>query len=158
MNAFVEMTEATANILHVTAAVEREFGEDHVVVTADGLEVKDCAGTQGLKFWKVNSRKVFAVPEEDLQAPVRKRSRKSRAHMDTVDPLDFEDTLEELKTEISRMHEKLDKVFSLTRDSPIAAGLRIPLQDALKCKITGYRYVKNWVQRESPALKRNSRL
>ena len=38
---FVEMTEATANVLHVTAAAEREFGEDHIVVTADGLEVKD---------------------------------------------------------------------------------------------------------------------
>ena len=33
------------------------------------------------------------------------------------------------------MHEKLDKVFSLTRDSPVPAGLRILLQDSLKCKI-----------------------
>ena len=40
------------------------------MVTTDGLEVKDCPGTQGLKFWKVNSRKFFAVPEEDLLAPV----------------------------------------------------------------------------------------
>ena len=118
---FVEMAEATANVLHVTAAAEWEFGEDHVVVTANGMEVKDCAGTQGLKFWNVNSQTYFTVPEEDLQAPARKRSRKSLAHMDTVDPLDFE----ELKTEMSRIHEKLDKVFSLTRDSPIPAGLRI---------------------------------
>ena len=83
---------------------------------------------------KVNSRNFFAVLEEDLRAPVRKRSRKSRAHMD-ADPLDFEETLDELKTEVARMHEKLDKVFSLTRDSPVPAGLRILLQDSLKCKI-----------------------
>jgi hypothetical protein len=52
------------------------FGEDYVVVTADGLEVKDGPGTQGLKSWKVNSRKFFAVPEDDLLAPTRKRSRR----------------------------------------------------------------------------------
>lgn len=44
---FVELTEATANVLHVTAAVQRELGEDHVIVTADGLEVRDSSGTQG---------------------------------------------------------------------------------------------------------------
>lgn len=73
---FVEMSEAPANVLHVTAAAQRMFGEDYVVVTADGLEVKDGPGTQGLKSWKVNSRKFFAVPEDDLLAPTRKRSRR----------------------------------------------------------------------------------
>ena len=66
--------EMKGNVLHVTAAAQREFGEDYVVVTADGLEVKDCTGPQGTKFWKVNSRKLFSVPEDDLVAPVWKRS------------------------------------------------------------------------------------
>ena len=130
------MTEATANVLHVTAAAQREFGEDYVVVTADGLKVKDCTGTKGLKFWKVNSRKFFAVPEDDLIAPVQKRRRRADTALDS---LDFKDAMEGLKNdlrdEMSVLHGKLDKVFTLTQDSAIPAGLRILLHDALKCKI-----------------------
>ena len=44
---FVNITEATANLMHVLTAVREDFGEDYVVVTAEGLEVKDSSGTQG---------------------------------------------------------------------------------------------------------------
>ncbi len=44
---FVNITEATANLNHVLTAVREEFGEEYVVTTADGLEVKDSSGTQG---------------------------------------------------------------------------------------------------------------
>ena len=44
---FLELTETMANVLHITAAVQWEFGDVYVVVTADGLEVKDSSGTQG---------------------------------------------------------------------------------------------------------------
>ena len=44
---FLDVAEATANVHHISALVKREFGEDHVVVTADGLEVRDSSGTQG---------------------------------------------------------------------------------------------------------------
>ena len=45
----------------------------------------------GLKFWKVNSRKKFALPKEDLLAPVRKKARNSDSAaclIQTLGPVD----------------------------------------------------------------------
>ena len=36
------------NVLNVTAAAQREFGDNYMIVTVDGLEVKDSTGTQGI--------------------------------------------------------------------------------------------------------------
>ena len=46
---FIPLSESTANIHHVTLAVKAEFGNEYVVVTADSLQVRDSAGTQGTK-------------------------------------------------------------------------------------------------------------
>ena len=45
---FIELCEKTANVGYVLTQVQREFGSEYAVVTADGLEVKDSSGTQGL--------------------------------------------------------------------------------------------------------------
>ena len=45
---FIVLGESTANIHHISSAVKTEFGDDHIVVTADGLEVRDSSGTQGM--------------------------------------------------------------------------------------------------------------
>ena len=45
---FVDLTDSSANIDHVLAAVKRQWGHDQVVVTADGLRIEDSAGTQGM--------------------------------------------------------------------------------------------------------------
>ena len=45
---FIELCEKTANVGYILTQVQREFGLDHIVVTADGLEVKDSSGTQGI--------------------------------------------------------------------------------------------------------------
>ncbi len=47
--AFVHICETTANLLHILTAIREEFGDNYVVTTADGLEVKDSSGTQGKK-------------------------------------------------------------------------------------------------------------
>jgi len=44
---FVELTEFTANVPSILAAVQMEFGNDYVIVTGNGLEVKDSPGTDG---------------------------------------------------------------------------------------------------------------
>ena len=90
----MELTEATANMQYVTSAVQHEWGAEYVVVTSDGLPIPDSSSTQGMlctlsmylhhyyylyvgfKFWKVNSRKFHAVPEDDLLAPERTRRRR----------------------------------------------------------------------------------
>ena len=45
---FINISEAIANIFHVTAAVQWVFGDDHYIVMADGLEVKESSGMQGI--------------------------------------------------------------------------------------------------------------
>ena len=47
---FVEVSEETANINYILAAVQRKWGECYTVVTNDGLEIDDCSGTQGKCF------------------------------------------------------------------------------------------------------------
>ena len=44
---FVDVTEATANVNYITAAVQRRWGSDHSLVTSDGLQLDDSSGTQG---------------------------------------------------------------------------------------------------------------
>ena len=45
---FIEVCERTANVAYILTQIQREFGLDYTVVTADGLEVKDSSGTQGM--------------------------------------------------------------------------------------------------------------
>lgn len=44
---FVDVTEATANVNYITAAVQRRWGSDHLLVTSDGLQLDDSSGTHG---------------------------------------------------------------------------------------------------------------
>jgi len=44
---FVELVESIANVPYVTSVIRNEYGNDHIVVTSDGLEVKDSSGTRG---------------------------------------------------------------------------------------------------------------
>lgn len=44
---FIELCESTANMPYVSEKVKNEFGNDHVLVSADGLEITDSSGTQG---------------------------------------------------------------------------------------------------------------
>ena len=45
---FVDITEATANVNYIVSVVQRKWGEDHTIVTADRLQLEDCSGTQGV--------------------------------------------------------------------------------------------------------------
>ena len=140
------MSEAIAHVLHVTAAVHRVFGDDHIIMTTDGLEVKDSSGTQGilhiyllifellseymtvsfntgLRFWKVNSRK-FSTTEEDLQAPTHKRSKRMDVGVDE---------LEAIREDLGSLNDKIDKIFAVTKD--VQPGSKLFLSDALRCKI-----------------------
>ena len=44
---FVDVTEATANVTYIKLVIQQKWGHDYTLVTADGLELEDCAGTQG---------------------------------------------------------------------------------------------------------------
>ena len=44
---YVELTEATANITHVTDMVRKQWGTEYYIVSAEGIEIADSAATQG---------------------------------------------------------------------------------------------------------------
>ena len=43
----IDVNEKTANLDHVTKEMQQRWGQEYVIVTADGLQLEDCEGTQG---------------------------------------------------------------------------------------------------------------
>ena len=120
-------------MLSLTCAILHDF-----VVQACHSYINSVCVPAGMKFWKVNSRKFYAVPDEDLLAPVRKKSRKSPSSIEDHDDhlsSSCADVLNDFSDEIALLHKKIDRVFELTKDTPVPLGLRGLLQDTLKCKI-----------------------
>ncbi|XP_076133850.1 uncharacterized protein LOC143116552 isoform X2 [Alosa pseudoharengus] len=74
----VRFGEFEACVPSILAKVREALGEQETMILTDsqGNEILDSEGTRGSWFWKQNSRKVFAVPENQLghlQANKRKR-------------------------------------------------------------------------------------
>ena len=44
---FVDVTESTANVNYISNVVQKRWGYNYILVTADGLEIEDSSGTQG---------------------------------------------------------------------------------------------------------------
>lgn len=45
--AFIDVTDSTANVHYITNVVQKRWGADFQLVTADGLQLEDSSGTQG---------------------------------------------------------------------------------------------------------------
>ena len=93
----------------------------------------------GIKFWKMNSRKFFTIPEKDLLAPCRTKSRGS-----AVQPIDLSsdgstcncaEAVGDLADDVPMLTRKIDRIFELTKDTPVPLSLRGLLTNTLKCKI-----------------------
>jgi len=48
--AFIDVTDSTANAHCITNVVQKRWGTDFQLVTADGLQLEDSSGTQGTPF------------------------------------------------------------------------------------------------------------
>lgn len=44
---YIELTEATANIMHITEVVHKQWGTEYNIVFAEGIEIADSAATRG---------------------------------------------------------------------------------------------------------------
>ncbi len=99
----------------------------------------------GFRFWKVNSRKFYAVPEESLFAPAKRRRQRRRRDSSPSPPpasavqCSCQDALDELKEEmrggLQDLKAGFDKIFKLTSDLNVPLGLKSLLSDTLKCRI-----------------------
>lgn len=45
--AFIEVTDSTANVHYLNHAIKEKWGEDYCLVTGDGIKIEDSSGTQG---------------------------------------------------------------------------------------------------------------
>ncbi|XP_023658943.1 uncharacterized protein [Paramormyrops kingsleyae] len=74
----VRLSEFEACVPSIVSKVKEALGQEESIILTDsqGNEIMDSEGTRGLTYWKQNSRKVFAVPEEQiglLQSNKRRR-------------------------------------------------------------------------------------
>ena len=46
--AYVVMSERQANVDYILRELREEFGDGHILVNSDGLEIRDSPGTRGL--------------------------------------------------------------------------------------------------------------
>jgi len=44
---FIDVDESTANVDHISGFIREKWGDDQVLVTADGLKIDDSSGTRG---------------------------------------------------------------------------------------------------------------
>ena len=89
----------------------------------------------GMKFWKTSSRKVYAVPVEDLkQQPRRKREREEGDETQVVID-DLEAAIQSMRQDLTTIKDQIKKLCAVTKDTPIPTGLKIALVEALQCKI-----------------------
>lgn len=140
---FIEVTEDTATVLYLSAAAKREYGESFILVTSDGLEILDRAATKGLKFWKIPSRKVYAIDAEAIEIPTFSTSAHSngpplkRRHpsqdMD-FDP-QIQGKLDDLKMSLESVSKDVSKIVRLTPQTSIPMNLKVCLLDTFVCKI-----------------------
>ncbi|KAL5509366.1 hypothetical protein EMCRGX_G004736 [Ephydatia muelleri] len=132
---FIPIVEATATLPHILSEVKQNAGEDYVIVTWDGLEVKESSGTEGFNFWKVSARKFYAIPDDDLRPADARGVKRSRTAAAVLTSHSDNDVLCAISHDVAAIHEKTDAIMSLTKDAKIPLGLKKLLNDALKCHI-----------------------
>ena len=99
----------------------------------------------GLKFWKVGSRKLYAVKESDLKDKKRMSSviniSSSSSDEDMITPLVKRKhtaeivKLSNISSDLRRVQNSVDKIFTLTAGMSVPIGLRSVLYDTFKCSI-----------------------
>ena len=163
---YVTVTEGTANLDYVSQAVQRKWGSHYVLVTSDGLKLDDSA--QGIyicswnimqntlyipnteiQFWKVGSRKIYAVRELDLRL-----GRVNKATISDTESSDEEfmplpkrskrialckgqqlADIDQLLTEVWGLRSDIGHLFEVNQQLPVPIGLQKALIDTFRCCI-----------------------
>ena len=85
----------------------------------------------GLKFWKVGSRKIYAVRDSEMG-----KKRSSCGHASNVDDISSSsDDNEDFISELKELKEAVNKLVAVTPSMNIPLGLRSILYDTFKCSI-----------------------
>ncbi|XP_030218838.1 uncharacterized protein tmem70 isoform X4 [Gadus morhua] len=65
----VRFSEFEASVNSISVKVVEALGDDEPIVLVDSHanEILDCEGNRGSAFWKQHARKIFAVPQDQMQ-------------------------------------------------------------------------------------------
>ncbi|XP_068727311.1 uncharacterized protein [Montipora capricornis] len=155
---FITVNEETANVTYILQKVKEKFGEGVLLVSGNGLPILDEEGTRGSKFWKVASRKIYAVcdnyPPENR--PVKKPKRRLPSSSSSSDSDDFqpkqknvrsilrsfEEDLKKIGFEVTGASCALESVVKMLQDlTTVTSAMPLPpsvvklINDAFKCKV-----------------------
>ncbi|XP_076863841.1 uncharacterized protein LOC143516130 [Brachyhypopomus gauderio] len=88
----VRFTESEATVSGILGKVKNVIGRDESLVLTDsqGNEIIDSEGTTGSLYWRQNSRKVYAVQEQDFLALHQERERGKRKRLSRSDSTSFQ--------------------------------------------------------------------
>ncbi|XP_076864237.1 uncharacterized protein LOC143516481 isoform X2 [Brachyhypopomus gauderio] len=97
----VRFTEREATVSGILGKVKNVIGRDESLVLTDSQEneIIDSEGTTGSLYWRQNSRKVYAVQEQDFLALHQERELGRRKRLSRSDSTSFQsaqDNIEEL--------------------------------------------------------------
>uniref|UniRef100_A0A1X7VJI3 Uncharacterized protein n=1 Tax=Amphimedon queenslandica TaxID=400682 RepID=A0A1X7VJI3_AMPQE len=122
---FVPVKESTANVLHVTEIMQDSWGTEYVLITSDGLRIQDSAGTRGLSFWCLGSRKIFAVTKDDLfRFGGKGNGRSDKRKRDVVELSSSDEENPRMKEKLmTKLEELLEEMKYLRRDVTKSIGL-----------------------------------
>jgi hypothetical protein len=135
---FVEVTEATANVVYLSHVVKERWGPHFRLVTSDGMVLEDSSGTQGLKFWKVGSRKLYAVSEKFLKVS----KGKGKYAADTTSSSDSDDVpkpkhfkYDSIGKDLKDIKGKLCSLVNIQKNMKVPLSLQLLLTESFKCCI-----------------------
>ncbi|CAL9699811.1 unnamed protein product [Knipowitschia caucasica] len=106
-------SEFEACVSTILSKVKEALGQQESITLTDsqGMKIIDSEGTRGSTFWKQNSRKVFAVPEEQVATlQGSKRRRVSRR-----EEMGFQDVMSDIE-EIIEAAQGLKDVSKMIKD------------------------------------------
>lgn len=122
---FINIDETSANVSTINEMVNEAFGfSDLVIVMASCMPYEESEGTRGLTFWKVNSRKVFAVNKIHLlcddETQVRQNSGTNERNNEMMAILlEVKEELDNSKIVMAEMKNKLDNSLIVTAESSL---------------------------------------
>lgn len=143
---YVEVQESTANVDYIKNNIRRQWGDNYILVTNDGLELEDSSATQGLAFWKAPRRVIYAVSSKSR----KKSNYKSKAPAIVIDSSDddndfiehpkrkrvqFGTKIDALADKITDLKAKVADIISITKEVKIPLPLINMMRDTFKCTI-----------------------
>ena len=139
----IHLTESTANVDSVMSTIQQAWGLDHIVVTSDGLRIDNSPATRGiltctvcglvyyliitgLAFWKVPSRKLYAVKQTDLEP---------REQVDSNDEELTPRGTKRFRAEIKESVHEIKEEFRTLQSVLLPNSLRDRMMDLARCCI-----------------------